>query len=73
MENIGIINQIKSSYIIKNIFKYIEDDTVQLKLFIHSKYLQQKLNIKLINYQEKYLTKIGFDLDKYLYIPQDDF
>ena len=67
MENEGIINKIKSIYIIKNIFNYIEDSNLQLKLFIHSKYFQNKLNIKYI-YKKKYLNKIGFNLQEYLFI-----
>ena len=67
MENEGIINKIKSVYIIKNIFNYVKDHNLQLKLFIYSKYFQNKLNIKYI-YKERYLNKIGFNLDDYLHI-----
>ena len=67
MENQGIINKIKSIYIIKNIFNYIKDSNLHLKVFIYSKYFQNKLNINLINYKEQYLEKIGFNLEDYLY------
>ena len=55
MENRGILDKIKSIYIIKDIFKYINDNKIQLKLFIYSKYFQNKLNIKYIDAKEKYL------------------
>ena len=67
MENKRIIYKIKSKYIIQNIFNYIKDSSIQLKLFIYSKYFQNKLNIRYSNYIEKYLEKIGFNLKKYLY------
>ena len=66
MDNEGLINNIKSSYILKNIFTFIPDTTIQDKLFLYSKKLQNKFNIKLIELKEKYLTKIGFILTKYL-------
>ena len=72
MENQGIIYKIKSYYIIKNIFNCIKDRNLQLKLFIHSNYFQTKLNIKLV-YKQKYLNKIGFNLDSYLYIEQEQY
>ena len=59
MEKLRLINKIKSLYIIKNnLLTYIEDDNFQLKLFIYSKSFQHKLNIKLLDYQEKLLNKI---------------
>ena len=47
MENQGIIYKIKSIYIIKNILKYLKDNQKQ-KLFIYSKYFQNKLNIDIL-------------------------
>ena len=67
MENQGIIDKIKSVYIIKNIFNFIKNSNYQLKLFIYSKYFQNKLNIKLIDYKEQYLKKLKFNLELYLY------
>ena len=67
MENQGIIDKIKSVYIIKNIFNFIKNSNFQLKLFIYSKYFQNKLNIKLIDYKEQYLKKLKFNLELYLY------
>ena len=59
-----LINKIKSSYIIKNIFNYIQDTNFKLKLFIYSKLYQNKLDLRLI-YKEKYIDKIG--INKYLH------
>ena len=67
MEN-QILNKIKSSYIIKNLFNYIKDTNFQLQLFIYSKFYQIKLDINPIIYKEKYIDKIGFDINKYLHI-----
>ena len=67
MENKELINKIKSNYILNNILDYIKDTNFKLKLFIHSKLNQNKLNLKVI-YKEIFLEKIGFNLDKYLNI-----
>ena len=73
MENGRIINRIKSIYIIKNIFNYIKDSNLQLKLFIYSKHFQNVFNIKLITYKEEYLKKIGFNFEDYLYSEVEDY
>ena len=67
MEKKELLNKIQSKFILNNIFDYIKDTNFKLKLFIHSKSIQNKLDLKIINYKELYLNKIGFDLDKYLY------
>ena len=72
MENKNLI-KIKSSYILKNIFNYIQDDNIQFKLFFYSKFFQNKLDIKLIDYKEKYINKIGFDIKNYLHIQQENY
>ena len=71
MEYQKLINKLSSTYIIKNIFNFIKDNNLQFKLFIHSKSLQKKLDIKLIDYKEKYVSKLGFD--KYLYIEEEKY
>ena len=68
MENEGIINKIKSKFILNYIFAYIEDTNFKLNLFIYSKSNQNKLDLNLIIYKEFFLKRIGFDLDNYLYI-----
>ena len=72
MENNHQINKIKSSYIIKNIFNFIKEDNFQMKLFFYCKLLQNKLDIKLIDYKEKYIDKLCFDINKYLHIKQEE-
>jgi len=68
MENEELINDLKSKQILNYIFDYIKDNTFKDKLFLHSKKLQKKFDIKLFRLKENYLKKINFDLDKYLYI-----
>ena len=64
MENQILMNKIKSTYILRNIFKYITDTNFPLKLFIYSTCFQNKIDIKLM-YKEKYIDKIGFDINKF--------
>ena len=73
MESQGLINKIKSSYIIKNLFNYIEDNKIYLQLFIHSKSLQKKLNIQLLDYKVKFIENIGFNISEYMYIRVDKY
>ena len=54
-----------SSYIMKKIFEFIKDDAFKFKLFNNSKEFQKKLGISQLNYLEKYLTKIKFNVFKY--------
>ena len=51
MESQILITKIKSAYTIKNLFDYILDSNFLLKLFIHSKLLQEKLNINISDYK----------------------
>ena len=66
MENQIISVQVKSKYILKDIFKYIKDKTVELKLFAYSKYYQKRLEINIANYCKIYLDRLDFDLNKYI-------
>ena len=45
MENQIMAVEVRSKYILKDIFKYIKDKTVELKLFAYSKYYQNRLEI----------------------------
>ena len=69
----GLISYIKSSYILKDIFDYIQDKTFKHKLFLYSKKIQKKYDINFVEINEKYLKKIGFDIDEYLYIEPELF
>ena len=53
MDNEGLINNIKSSYILKNIFTFIPDADTQDKILEITK----KFDIKLIELKKKYLKK----------------
>ena len=55
MENKGTINEIKSKYILKNIFNYIQNKNYKTKLFFYSKYFRKKLNINYSLCYQKYL------------------
>ena len=72
MEDPGVINKLSSLYIAQNIFSYIKDKNFQLKLFLYSKYYQQKLNISLSYYYERFINKIGFNLNDYLYLEYEE-
>ena len=65
------LGKINSKDIIKDILNYIKDENFKYKLFIHSKYFQKKLDINLIELKKKYLSKIKFYIDDYLYTLKD--
>ena len=64
MEEKIILNKIKSKYILKAIFLYIKDIKFKLKLFIHSKLFQNKLDMK-IDYNALYIDKLGINFDQF--------
>ena len=64
--NESLFEKIKSKYIIKNICSYIKDENILRKLFLYSKSLQEKIFIKLFDYQEGYVNK-RIKWEKYLY------
>ena len=67
MENKQLLGKIKSYYLLNQIFNYIQNENLKLKLFKYSKLYQEKFGIKLFEYKEKYLQKIGFILNRYLF------
>ena len=72
MNNGAMINKIKSKYILKYLFNYIGNTSFELKIFIHSKYFQNKLNLTQSYYYKKFLDSLGFNLNKYIYKEEDD-
>ena len=67
MDKKQLLEGINSNYLLNQIFYYIQDENIKLKLFFHSKSFQEKLGIKPIDYKEGFLKKIRFNLDTYLY------
>ena len=60
----AFLRNIKSNYILQKILAHIQNKNVILKLFVHSKYFQNKLDIQLIDYQKESLKDFLFE--KYL-------
>ena len=66
MKKNKILEKLKPLSFIKSIFNYVKYDNFKLKLFTYSKFFQKKLNIQLIDYQEKYINRFGINLNDYL-------
>ena len=61
-----ILEKISSNYIFQNIFDFIPNKVFKYKLFVHSKFFQEKLNIKLIDYRQVYVNQFGLpDINNY--------
>ena len=57
MENISLLEKIKSKYITEIITSYCNDNYLILKLFKYSKYYHKQLKINLLFFQENFLNK----------------
>ena len=66
MESQKIIDRLKSKYVAKHLFEYIQDTNFPLKIFYYSKKLKDKLDINLSYCYKKYLSSLSFDFNKYL-------
>lgn len=55
MEKESILEKIKSKYNLENIFDYVKDENFKFKLFVYSKKLQKKFDLKLLDYKNIYL------------------
>ena len=63
----NILENIKSHYILDQIFEYIKSPLFKYKLIMHKKSLQKKLTISLSLYQQLYIrSQINVNLLKYL-------
>ena len=71
MEGEEVIINLKSKHILNYIFSYVEDKNFKEKLFLYSKKLQIKFDIKLLELKENYLKELNFD--KCLYIKPRSF
>ena len=60
----SLLRNIKSNYILQETISYIRNKKLILKLFAHSKFFQDKLDIKLLDYQKECFKEILFE--KYL-------
>ena len=66
MENNSILTKIESIYVLKSIFEYLKKEKT-LNLFVYSSFFQKKLDLKLSDYQSKYINRLGINYDKYLF------
>ena len=64
--------KIKSKYILETIFDYIKEDNFKYKLLIYSKLFQKKLELKLVDYQERYVIQFGIKINNYLYCDKNE-
>ena len=73
MNEIDLLEKIKSKYVIDNIFTYISKETFKLELFVYSKKYQEKLNLLLGDYQYNYIINQDIFLYKYFLIFSFDY
>ena len=66
MEYKSLINKINLKNNISTIFSYIKNPNFIHKFFLHSKSLQQKLDLELVDYEKIYLEKSGINAKDYL-------
>jgi len=67
MSQKSYLKKINSSYLLKTIIDNIST-LKKLKLFIYSKEIQNKLDLTLFDYQERYIQKFKIDWTKFLSI-----
>ena len=67
----SILENIKSTYILRNIFDYTKDDNFMYKLFVHSKLFQNKLDLNLTKYIAKYLVRLK--INPKIFLSFDEF
>ena len=66
MNNNSILEKISCKYISERIFEYIKDENYKYKFFLHSKKLQKKFELELIDFKERYIIKSKFNTENYL-------
>jgi len=72
MNNKSLLKKIKSKYIYKIIFDYIDNENFKFKIFNYSKYFQNILGLKLFDYKEKFVDNLKINLDDYIYNTSDE-
>ena len=58
---------ISSKYILQTIFGYIHDGKLKYRLFVHSKHFQNFLDLDIIDYGRKYISKFDMSLEDFLF------
>ena len=66
MDDNSILEKISCKYISERIFEYIKDENYKYKFLLHSKKLQKKFELELIDFKERYILKSKFNTDNYL-------
>lgn len=73
MEDKSILKKIKSKELFNELFEFIKDPNFKLKLFVHSKSFQKKLDLDLVDYEKTYIDQFGIDLNNYLFCENNIF
>ena len=71
--NNSILEKVNSKDLLNNIFDYIRDINYKHKLFSYSKLLQKKADLRLADYEERYIDKFGINLTDYLFSDNNKF
>ena len=70
------MENINSTYVINEIFSYINNINFKFKLFAYSKLFQKKLGMQLYEYQERFMDQFNMEISTYLNfdnIAKEDF
>ena len=71
--NNSVLEKVSSKDLLRNIFDYIRDPNYKHKLFSYSKLLQKKADLRLADYEERYIEKFGINLTDYLFSENNKF
>jgi hypothetical protein len=71
--NNSVLEKVNSKDLLNNIFDYIRDINYKHKLFSYSKLLQKKADLRLADYEERYIVKFGINLNDYLFSENNKF
>lgn len=71
--NNSVLEKVFSKSLLNNIFDYIRDPNYKHKLFSNSKLLQKKADLRMADYEERYIEKLGINLNDYLFSENNKF
>ena len=71
--NNSVLEKVFSKGLLNNIFDYIRDPNYKHKLFSYSKLLQKKADLRLADYEERFIEKFGINLSDYLFSENNKF